>query len=151
MNDTVEKPRKREGLNIQLPDFTNTSETEVFMATLHDNIDKYGVKTLLECSTFIVNHMRRIEYHKKQAEKIIVRVNGDITAVQKTSYTRRAIRSLARNFYGKMSDKSLDAALRKEGYTGRGGKEDQLHCLSRDERIKLLVDLHVKAELESRV
>ena len=105
----------REKEVVSLPDYSSLEETTAFVAYLKDNIDRYGVKKLLYHTEMIEGHLRRIHNHAVCAEKILVRVNGDITEVQKQFYSARAAKTIARKFYSSLSDSALEHALEVRG------------------------------------
>jgi hypothetical protein len=106
----TETPTKERSY-IQLPDFLSFDETAEFVIYLKGNLDRYGVKSLLYNTEMILGHLRRIERHIAAANKILVRVNGDITPAQRKAYTARAMETIARKFYNSMGIVELRQAL----------------------------------------
>lgn len=133
----------KEGEVIQLPDFNCRDETFNFISYLKDKCDKYGVKTLLYHSEMILNHLDRIDKHKEACNKILVRVNGDITPAQRKAYDMRVIETAARKFYSAMSNAGLDVNLKMQGF-----KESFIGHCSRNDKIDRLVGGHVARERE---
>lgn len=124
---------------IELPDFYNHCEAQQFVTFLRNNTDRYSVKKLLYHSEMILNHIQRIDIHLAGAKKILVRVNGSITPVQRRAYDKRAARNAARTFYSRMNERSLDNSLKAEGY---------LHTeMTRDEKIEYLIAAYVQREV----
>jgi len=128
---------------VELPDFYSHDETAQFVNYLKENIDRYGVKTLLYESEKILTHLEWIDKHVQNAQKILLRVNGSITTAQRQAYKARAAETAAKKFYGSMSDTMLDVEMHKAGYIYNSYIEP-----SREVKIQRLVEEYVKRRVK---
>lgn len=121
---------------VTLPNFLSLEDTATFNLYLKEHTERYGVKKLLYHTEMIENHLKRIAILSDGAQKILVRVNGDITSTQKQFYTERVAKTVARKFYNSMSDKALAEYACSHGLRNYRYSE-------REELIEQLVKVHV--------
>lgn len=134
---------------VALPDFYSLEDTAQFIDTLKENIDRYGVKTLLYHSEKVLLHLRWIAKHAASAEKILVRVNGSVTPVQRKAYKVRAAETVARKFYSSMSDEALTKVLIEKNKASHPHRCPKYYNLiTRENKIKELVKVHIQSTLE---
>jgi hypothetical protein len=129
---------------IQLPDFLSYDETQEFEIYLKSHLDRYGVKSLLYNTEMILGHLRRIERHISAAQKILVRVNGDITPAQRKAYTARAMETIARKFYNSMGIVELRQALLDCKEIPAQTVEHTLRYDQREQWVDLLAKAHTQ-------
>jgi hypothetical protein len=129
---------------IQLPDFLSSDETTEFAIYLKGNLDRYGVKSLLYNTEMILGHLKRIERHIAAANKILVRVNGDITPAQRKAYTARAMETIAKKFYNSMGIVELRQALLDCKEIPSQTVEHTLRYDDREQWVDILAKAHIQ-------
>lgn len=129
---------------INLPDFLSYDDVVEFVEYLEKHTDRYGVKSLLYNCEMILGHLRRIERHISAAQKILVRVNGDITPAQRKAYTARAMETIARKFYNSMGIVELRQALLDCKEIPPQTVEYTLRYDQREEWVDLLAKAHTQ-------
>jgi hypothetical protein len=91
----------------------------------------------------ILGHLRRIDRHISAAQKILVRVNGDITPAQRKAYTARAMETI-RKFYNSMGIVELRQALLDCKEIPSQTVEHTLQYDKREEWVDLLAKAHTQ-------
>lgn len=124
---------------IKAPDHLNKDEVEEFIKLLNTQLDRWGVKKLRFCFKQIHTHLRHIEKHRSEADRLIAIINGEPTPAQLMGYTTRKVRSAAYKFYSTVSDGMLDSYCDMFGV-------DPTHFDGREGVVMALTEAHVKRE-----
>ena len=135
-------------IEIRLPDFTDSAAVDMYMRQLESLTDRHGVKKLLRASKAYLNSLRLAEQHMEVMKGALLIANGDRTDWQRYKYEEGKIRTAAKHFYEKLSDRDLRAhavfLVNDELSTF------DIASMTRDELFEKMVDLMVEKKMEEK-